>query len=156
MRNTPFLSQLSLQTERLVLRRFRDDEQALYFQLNVIPEIIWLDPQRHNATLPGRMLVSDRHSGAAIGLAGLRYLPELDAVDIGYRVLPEVQGRGYAVEACAALLAYARHTLQLETVIALIGDDNPASQRVAARLGLHLQRHVVVEAFGGGTFGLYR
>lgn len=155
MRNCPPPSPLSLSTARLELRRFRDDEQDLYFRLNVIPEIIWLDPQRRNAALPGRMLVSERHSGAAIGLAGLRYLPELDAVDIGYRVLPEAQGHGYAVEACTALLAYARKHLQLDTVIALIGDDNPASQRVASKLGMRLQRHVSVEAFGGGHFGLY-
>ncbi len=72
-----------------------------------------------------------------IGFCGLKYLPELDAVDVGYRFLPEHWGRGLATEACAASIAYGFETLGLPQIIGLVLPENRGSIRVLEKVGMH-------------------
>lgn len=53
-----------------------------------------------------------------------------------YRFDPSTWGRGYATEATAALVHWARESLPGEIVVARIRPTNLASQRVATRVGL--------------------
>ncbi len=57
--------------------------------------------------------------------------------EIGYSVLPEVRGFGYTPEAAAALIEWAFAHTQVAQIIAQIDPANTASQRVAAKIGLH-------------------
>lgn len=79
-------------------------------------------------------------AGTLIGFCGLKYLDELDEVDIGYRFLPEHWGRGYATEAGRASLAFGFDVLgpelSLERIIALVLPENAASIRVIEKLGM--------------------
>jgi [ribosomal protein S5]-alanine N-acetyltransferase len=71
-----------------------------------------------------------------VGLAGLVKRDVLPHVDVGYAFLESAWGRGYATEAAAAVLAYARGPLGLETVVAITSPDNTASQTVLQKIGL--------------------
>lgn len=57
--------------------------------------------------------------------------------EIGYSVLPEVRGFGYTPEAAAALIQWAFVHTQVTQIIAQIDPANTASQRVAAKIGMH-------------------
>ena len=84
----------------------------------------------------GRWAAVHRATGAVIGFAGLKYLPELGVVDLGYRFLPAFWGRGLATEASRACLAYGFETLGLERVIGLTDPENQASMRVLEKVGM--------------------
>jgi RimJ/RimL family protein N-acetyltransferase len=78
-----------------------------------------------------------KETQAVIGFCGLKYLPELDEVDVGFRFLPEYWGRGLATEACAASLEFGFSTLLLEEIIGLVLPGNTASIRVLEKVGMH-------------------
>jgi len=63
--------------------------------------------------------------------------------ELGYVFHPDVGGRGYATEACAAMLALAFDHLGLHRVIARLDARNTPSARLAARLGMRQEAHFV-------------
>jgi RimJ/RimL family protein N-acetyltransferase len=98
--------------------------------------------------------------GRIVGYVGLSvptFLPEiLPAVEVGWRFSPSVWGNGYATEGARAALDHAFTTLGLTTVCSVPQEGNPASARVAERLGMALVRHVTIPAGErrGGLVGL--
>ena len=56
-------------------------------------------------------------------------------VDLGYLLLPEAWGRGYATEACEAALSWFAGELPGEAVVLITQTANAPSMRLAARLG---------------------
>ncbi|MDP2803015.1 MAG: GNAT family N-acetyltransferase [Phreatobacter sp.] len=57
-------------------------------------------------------------------------------IEIGWRLSKSAWGRGYASEAARAVLTYARSTLGLSSIVALIHPDNARSIAVATKLGM--------------------
>lgn len=58
------------------------------------------------------------------------------AVELGYLILPDYQGRGYATEAAEAMIVWAAGRPGVERVIVRIAHHNVRSLRVAAKLGM--------------------
>lgn len=75
------------------------------------------------------------------------------SAEIGYVLAPETRGRGYATEACAALLAWVWGQTGVAEVTAQIEPSNAASLRVAAKLAM---RPLPPEAPGYLRFGVER
>ena len=70
-----------------------------------------------------------------VGFAGFHGPPDsVGRVEVGYEILPEFRGRGYAIEATRALLHWARDQ-GARQFIAAIASGNDPSIGVAARLG---------------------
>lgn len=63
--------------------------------------------------------------------------------ELGYVFAPEHAGQGYATEAAAAMLALAFDGLGLHRVVARLDARNKSSARLAARLGLRQEAHLV-------------
>ncbi len=63
--------------------------------------------------------------------------------ELGYVFAPEFAGQGYATEAAAAMLALAFDGLGLHRVMARLDARNTSSARLAARLGLRQEAHLV-------------
>jgi len=78
----------------------------------------------------------------AIGTCGLFRREGFAEPDLGYSILPEFCGRGYAYEAACSVLAYAQSELQLAHITALISPANAASIGLAEKLGLRFERMV--------------
>ena len=71
-----------------------------------------------------------------IGSGGFKGQPQPDgAIEIGYSILPQYQGRGYATEAVAGLLAWVFSYSEATQAIAETSLENRASIRVLAKLG---------------------
>ncbi|HEY5971373.1 MAG TPA: GNAT family N-acetyltransferase [Pseudoxanthomonas sp.] len=90
----------------------------------------------------GLYRVQAKASGETIGLCGLVKRDALDDVDLGYALLPEFCGYGYAAEAAAAVLAYAHSALGLERVVAITDPANQASIRLLEKLGFRFESMV--------------
>jgi len=63
--------------------------------------------------------------------------------EIGYVLHPGYSGQGYATEAAHRLLHLAFDELGLHRVIARVDADNQGSARLAARLGMRQEAHLV-------------
>jgi len=87
---------------------------------------------------PYRMALKD--DDTAIGICGLFRRENLDDPDIGYGVLPEYCGKGYAYEAARAVMEHARADLDLPRLVAIISPDNEASIGLIRKLGLRFER----------------
>ena len=144
-----------IETERLSLREFTEADVAAFFELGTNPAVTrythdrgfqsldealaslrqrpLADYQKHGY---GRWAVVLKSSGQVIGFAGLKYLDDLQAVDIGYRLLPEHWGKGLATEAARPAIRYGFETLHLNEIIGLVDPANVASARVLEKLGL--------------------
>jgi len=70
-----------------------------------------------------------------IGGGGFKGQPQDGAIEIGYSILPQYQGRGYATEAVAGLLAWVFSCDEVTRVMAEAPQENRASIRVLAKLG---------------------
>lgn len=80
----------------------------------------------------------EKATGAVIGHCGLleKEIEGRSEIELVYVLAPGVWGRGYATEAGRAIKAYALASLGCDRLVALIHPDNPASERVAEKLGL--------------------
>ena len=78
-------------------------------------------------------------SGSVIGNAGFTGLPNSDGtVEIAYGIVPDYEGRGYATEAAAALVAYARADGRVRAICAHTLPARNASTRVLEKCGFRL------------------
>ena len=75
-------------------------------------------------------------AGAFIGWGCLKYTPPTCDVEVGYRLLHEAWGQGYATEIATALVRYGFGTLTLDRIIGVTHPGNTASQRVLLKSGL--------------------
>ncbi|MEK6337477.1 MAG: GNAT family N-acetyltransferase [Acidobacteriota bacterium] len=90
----------------------------------------------------GLWLVEAKEPPARIGICGLLRRDVLPDVDLGYALLPEFWSKGFALESASAVLAYARDTLGLKRVAAVVNADNQSSIRLLEKMGFEFERMV--------------
>ncbi|MCC7503130.1 MAG: GNAT family N-acetyltransferase [Flavobacteriales bacterium] len=137
-------------TERLVLRDLEERDAADILLLNNDPEVLKyvhdipfanVAAARHWIADIGRQLplgigrwAIERHDGTWIGRCSLRRQAN-DEVLMGYRLLREHWGKGYASEAVRVMLDHAFNVHRLPYVASKVARDNIASQRVVLKNG---------------------
>lgn len=77
-----------------------------------------------------------RDTGAFIGWFSLKYAGKSPDVEIGYRLLRNAWGHGYATEGATALLCFGFDELQLHRIIGVTEPGNLASQHVLQKAGM--------------------
>jgi len=77
-----------------------------------------------------------------IGIAGLVDREGIDHIDIGYGMLPEFRGKGYAFEATKAIYDYGHQELKLEKIVAIVNPDNPSSIKLLTKLGMEFEKMI--------------
>jgi len=155
-----------MQTTHLLIRPFTIDDAEDYWPLVRLPEVIRYTGERPQQTLDdvreilvsrplrdyavhgfGRMACVEKSSGRLVGFCGLKYLDDLQEVDIGYRFLPDCWGKGYATESSRALIDEGVRRHGLSRLIGLVLPANLASARVLGKLGLSFERKVRLHDF---------
>ena len=147
---------MRLDTERLVLRRFRTDDLEPLAAILLDPEVLtWVGPpdagceevaraidryHRHWEVHGfGRLAVVDRGTGELVGRTGVMREPDWEATackdEIGWAIDPRRWGEGIATEAAAAALRDAFERVRLEEVVSFALPENTASIRVMEKLG---------------------
>ena len=145
------------ETERLLLRPFTEQDVHAFHRMTSDPEVLkyigsGLDPDlppdevielMHIAPLGdyeqhgyGRHAMVYKDTNEVIGFTGLKYLPEINQSDIGYRMFPEFWGQGLATESCWPMLEFAFQELQLTEIIGLAMPENKASCHVLVKIGM--------------------
>lgn len=145
---------LITETDRLLLRTFTGDDSALIYELNRDPEVTrytcdpMLDlPQAKRVLdeviLPqyalyhhGRWATHLKLNLEFIGWCGLKYVPERNEIDLGYRFMKKFWGKGYATEAAFGCLQYGFTGLSLQRITARALPENLASIRVLEKCGM--------------------
>jgi RimJ/RimL family protein N-acetyltransferase len=138
-----------IRTARLLLRPFREDDLETFTAVLQDPGamIAWGGPysgERAREELQHYLDHYQRHGFAPfavvrddllIGDIGLQRLEDGPHVELLYRLTSTVWRHGLATEACDASLQYGFDALKLPEIVAVIGDTNLPSQRLAAKLG---------------------
>jgi RimJ/RimL family protein N-acetyltransferase len=121
---------------------YQDTKEELEWHMNGHPQYPEL----------GLWATIDKESGKFIGRCGL--LPwEIDGkleVEIAYLLDKKFWHQGLATEAARGIVVYGFEKLNLTRLICLIDPDNVASQRVAERIGMKLERRV--DGIAGDNF----
>ncbi|MCW5715096.1 MAG: GNAT family N-acetyltransferase [Bauldia sp.] len=143
-----------LVTERLVLRRWREEDREPFAAMNADPEVMRYFPsplsRGESDASYDRMVaafdrdgftffaVDERAGSRFVGLVGIRTLglddPLYPAVEIGWRLISDVWRRGYATEAARRSIAFAWE-VGLRELLGFTAALNQPSQRVFAKLG---------------------
>ncbi len=151
----------TLQTPRLLLRQWREDDLVPFAALNRDPEVMRffeepLSRERSDAWARaiaaaiddqgwGLWALERRDTGEFIGFTGLQVprhpLPCLPCVEVGWRLARSAWGHGFATEAGRASLAHAFGPLALDEVVSLTAVPNTPSRRVMERLGMERDEH---------------
>lgn len=146
-----------IETERLIIRPTTIEDAEAAYQVNLDPEVSRYTCDGgvktreeiyailKNYTLAdykkygfGRMSVIYKPENCYIGFCGLKYLPDLDTVDIGYRFAQKYWGQGIATEAARPFIRFGFETLGLKEIIGLVIPENTASSNVLKKLGFGL------------------
>lgn len=78
--------------------------------------------------------------GKIIGRAGIENNPDGE-IELGYMLAPQYQQKGYALEACEAVLKFAEEKLELNRrdIVCHIHKENMASVKLAEKLGITIK-----------------
>jgi ribosomal-protein-alanine N-acetyltransferase len=145
----------SYQTTRLILRPTLEEDADFLLHLMNMPKWIQYIGDRNvrtigqaKAYLREKMQPQLERLGFAnytlitkvghhkIGTCGLYDREGLEGVDIGFALLPDYEGQGYAFEAAHRLQELAFSEFGLSSIQAITTEDNLASQRLLEKLGL--------------------
>ncbi|MER9594100.1 GNAT family N-acetyltransferase [Mesorhizobium sp. M0244] len=147
---------MELRTERLLLRKWRDDDVELIARLVQDPKAgqylgrfvdraaidAWIKSEREHFERYGYGLFAMERLEAPgfIGFCGLVNVsyqaPFTPAVEMYWRVASDQWGQGYASEAAAAVVAFGFEKAKLNQVVAIAAVENTASRRVMERIGM--------------------
>ncbi|WP_082806741.1 GNAT family N-acetyltransferase [Ferroacidibacillus organovorans] len=155
----------TLETSRLVLRRWGEKDIAPMAEINADPEVMrWIGggttrteeqtkraikhwEEEWNTLDYGLFAVEVKESGELSGFVGLSvptFLPEvMPAVEIGWRLGRSFWGKGIATEAARGVLRFGFENCDLTEILSICQVGNDASERIMQKLGMHLERETI-------------
>jgi RimJ/RimL family protein N-acetyltransferase len=159
-----------IETPRLILRRWHEEDVAPMAAVNSDPEVMrWirdgrpldeaetrhmtgLIEQRWDEEGFGLFAVEVRETGELAGFTGLAvplFLPEvLPAVEVGWRLCRAFWGRGFATEAAREAVRFGFEECGLDRLVSIAQIGNTASERVMDKLGMRVERETTTPATG--------
>ena len=163
---------ISIQSQRLVLRRFTERDLPTFVGYRSCPEVAlyqsWGNYTINDArtflkemneihpAMPGKWFqfaVERKEKGQHIGDCALMIeAGDPEQARIGYTVAPQYQSQGFATEAVGRLLGYVFGTLGKHRVIATLDVLNRSSVRVVEKLGMRREGHFIESAFFKGRW----
>jgi RimJ/RimL family protein N-acetyltransferase len=146
---------VEINTERLIMRGWRDSDLAPWAAMNADPEVRrYLGPlltlEQASAWVLnfqddldsrgfGFWALEIRASGEFIGFTGLDAVDEempFTGIEVGWRLARSAWGHGYATEAALAALGYGFDVMDLPEIVAVTMARNLRSQAVMQRIGM--------------------
>jgi RimJ/RimL family protein N-acetyltransferase len=150
-----------LETERLLIRQLSTEDAGFILELLNEPSFIRNIGDRGVRTIEGAnayilngpvasyakngfglYLVKLKETDESIGMCGLIKRDTLEDVDIGYAFLPKFWSKGYAFESARAVKEYAKNTIGLNRIVAIVDPENGGSIRVLEKIGLQFEKMV--------------
>jgi RimJ/RimL family protein N-acetyltransferase len=142
-----------IETERLLLRRWRDADREPFWAMakdeEVMRFLLPLTTRRESDAVIDRLMTAQdrhgycfwalerKHDRRFIGFCGLMApKPPLREIEIGWRLERSAWGQGYAREGAEATLAWAWRELRAPSVVAITVPANQRSWGLMLRLGM--------------------
>ncbi|WP_158963177.1 GNAT family N-acetyltransferase [Myroides fluvii] len=145
-----------IETERLVLRQYKQADLTAFIRLNSDPEVMryFLNTKTAEeseemmlklqgsieANGYGAFAVEEKATQKFIGFIGFnQFVFEVDfapAIEVLWRLLPEFWNKGYATEGAKACLDFAKEQLNLDRVYAFTTVSNKPSEQVMIKSGM--------------------
>lgn len=164
---------MTIETARLALRPFREDDIDAYAALCADPEVMRFvgrgplsreDAWRQMAMLVGHWqlrgygmwAVEERASGALIGRIGCHFPEGWPDIEVSWVLARRHWGKGYGLEGASAAVAYAFTHLDREHIVSLIHPANARSLRLAERLGESVEGEMELRGHTVLVYGLTR
>lgn len=148
-----------IETERLLLREFRESDLEAFFEMDSNIEVhrylgnnptktieqafetLKFIQQQYIDNGIGRWAAIEKSSCNFIGWSGLKFIREYENnhihfYDVGYRFMPKYWGKGYARESGKVALKFGFETLGLNEIIGTCHEENIASRKALENCGL--------------------
>jgi len=144
---------MRLETQRLWIRLFQREDQEEFNELirdkMASPDCIWDAPFPTDdlglrdvlAFFSGKdefYAVTLKETKRLIGFLTLNRCEEQSVRNLGFCLHTEFRGKGYAREACEALIVHARDTMRLKKLVSGTAEENLPSVRLLDRLGFRI------------------
>lgn len=147
------------ESDRLILRYLKPDDDA--FMLKLMNSSTWLkyigdrhiisemDARNYLISGPiksyqehgvGMFGITLKESNILIGVCGLVKREYLDDFDLGYALLPNYEGKGYAFEASQAVLSFVANTTPMKRIVAFTTEYNKRSRKLLNKLGFRFEK----------------
>ena len=145
-----------IETERVILRTWRDDDVDEYYRINQDPKVIeflrgplTMQEAKDFVAFVNQQFdkigytlwaAEEKSSGKLMGFIGLDPLkwaaPLGSCVEIGWRLGSEYWGKGYATEGAKAALKYGFNKCGLKEVVSFTVPANVRSIRIMEKIGM--------------------
>lgn len=156
---------MKIKSERLLFRRYGDEDFAFLRKMASDPDMMkyigngetrdrdgalrflyWVYQGYRADPETGLLLLERKSDGKPVGHAGLvpQKVDGADEWEIGYWISKDEWSQGYATEAAKALRNYGFGKLGKERLVSLIHPDNKASQKVAEKCGMTLEKKSMI------------
>ena len=150
-----------IETKRLVVRTLREDDADALYRIKTDPQVIefcpdFLDVDAKREDMLGYIhefqriedtsdidmwrcyAIENRENDIVVGALTFGKQNMLHEYDLGWMMISEYTGKGYASEAAEAFAEFFCRTHGIEYLTAIMDVDNPASRRTAEKSGFRL------------------
>jgi len=147
----------AITSKRLLIRAWKESDAEAFYELtqdegfNLHPINVYRQKSIDSArewirNVKGKLAVLEKESGQLIGMGGLTpwTWEGEELVDITYRLRESVWGKGYGWELAEALVDHGFRGRGLKQITATITPDNLPSKRIAEKLGMKFDRHILL------------
>jgi ribosomal-protein-alanine N-acetyltransferase len=144
-------------SKRLLIRAWKESDAEAFYELaqdegfNLHPITVYRQKSIDTArewirNVKGKLAVFEKEPGQLIGLGGLTpwTWEGEELVDITYRLRESAWGKGYGWELAEALVNHGFRERGLEQITATITPDNLPSKKIAEKLGMKFDRHILL------------
>jgi len=160
-----------MKTTRLIFDKFKKSDFINYFSLVKNPDVMRmitgkpLSEEEARSKFSTILQVNKAHKEIGyfivrkladqqfIGLAKIVITQEKEA-EIGYSLLPEHWGKGYASEISVELVRYSQEQEYINTLIAIIDPENGASRKILQKSNFKLERTGTIEGLAAEFYRL--
>lgn len=161
---------VNVETDRLLLRQWKESDFEAYAAYYADEEMARYVGGLHGRERAWRRLASlighwslrgygywaveEKSTGRFVGCAGLWLSDGWPELELGYWILRDMQGRGYATEAAVRSRDYAFDVVGAKSLVSYIHPENGPSKRVAEKAGAHFDE--IIELLTYGRHCVYR
>jgi len=147
---------LIIETDRLILRQWKESDRQSFTELNLDPETMRFFPSTYSADVSNKLIDREieRINNDDIGLLAVEVKRTSDFIgfigiarpsyethftpctEIGWRIRKEFWGKGYATEGAKAVIKYAFDEIKLQEIVSFTSKLNLPSIKVMEKIGM--------------------
>lgn len=164
----------NIETERLILRKFKESDAEDFFKYRTKPEVAlyqgegWINYKYEQAVEfvrkqmnfePGisdtwfQIAIESKENNNLIGDCAIHTLGEdINQVEIGFTIDIVYQNKGFGIEAVKCLLDYIFNVMNKHRVVAIVDVRNKNSTKLLEKVGMRKEGHFIKNSWYKGEY----